>query len=183
MPFFGGIEAGGTKFVCAIGTGPDDLRNEIRFPTTTPDETIGQAIAYFKQQAAQQPLEAIGIASFGPVDPHPESKTWGYITTTPKPHWHNTEFAPLIQREIGVPVGFDTDVNGAALGEYRWGAAQGLNNFIYLTIGTGIGGGAMVNGRLLHGLLHPEMGHILLPPRPDDPAPQGFCPYHGHCLE
>lgn len=183
MPLFGGIEAGGTKFVCAIGTGPDDLRNEVRFPTTTPDETIGQAIAYFKQQAAQQPLDAIGIASFGPVDPHPESKTWGYITTTPKPHWHNTEFAPFIQREIGVPVGFDTDVNGAALGESRWGAAQGLNNFIYLTIGTGIGGGAMVNGWLLHGLLHPEMGHILLPPRPDDPTPQGFCPYHGHCLE
>jgi fructokinase len=183
MPLFGGIEAGGTKFVCAVGAGPEDLRDEVRFPTTTPKETIGRAVDYFRQQAQKEPLEAIGIASFGPVDPNPKSDTWGYITTTPKPHWHNAEFAPLLQREIGVPVGFDTDVNGAALGEHRWGAAQGLSTFVYLTIGTGIGGGAMVNGQLLHGLLHPEMGHILLPPRPDDPAPQGFCPYHGHCLE
>ena len=183
MTLFGGIEAGGTKFVCAVGTGPDDLRDEIRFPTTTPDETIGQAVAYFKEQADQEPLAAIGIASFGPVDPDPKSDTWGYITTTPKPNWHNVEFATVLQRELGVPVGFDTDVNGAALGEHRWGVGQGLDNFIYLTIGTGIGGGAMVNGQLVHGLLHPEMGHFLLPPRSDDPAPDGFCPYHGHCLE
>lgn len=183
MTLFGGIEAGGTKFVCAVGTGPDDLRDEIRFPTTTPDETIGQAVAYFKEQADQEPLAAIGIASFGPVDPDPKSDTWGYITTTPKPNWHNAEFATVLQRELGVPVGFDTDVNGAALGEHRWGVGRGLDNFIYLTIGTGVGGGAMVNGQLVHGLLHPEMGHFLLPPRSDDPAPDGFCPYHGHCLE
>lgn len=183
MTLFGAIEAGGTKFVCAVGTGPDDLRNEIRFPTTKPEETIGKAIDYFKEQAAQEPLDAIGIASFGPVDPDPNSDTWGYITTTPKPNWHNTEFATALQSKLNVPVGFDTDVNGAALGEHRWGAAQGLDNFIYLTIGTGVGGGAMVNGQLVHGLLHPEMGHFLLPPRADDPAPEGFCPYHGHCLE
>ena len=184
MPLYGAIEAGGTKFVCAVGTNPDDLRNEIRFPTTTPDETIGQALEYFKQQAAQEPLDAVGIAAFGPVDPDPNSKTWGYITTTPKPHWGNTDFAGLLQHELGVPVGFDTDVNGAALGEHRWGAAQGLANFIYLTIGTGIGGGGMINGQLMHGLIHPEMGHILLPPHvDDDPSPGGFCPYHGHCLE
>ncbi len=183
MTLFGAIEAGGTKFVCAVGTNPDDLRNEIRFPTTTPDETIGRALAYFKEQAAQEPLAAIGIAAFGPLDPDPGSKTWGYITTTPKPGWANTDFAGLLQRELGVPVGFDTDVNGAALGEHRWGAAQGLDNFIYLTIGTGIGGGGLMNGKLMHGLIHPEMGHILLPPRHNDPSPGGFCPYHGNCLE
>ena len=183
MPLYGAIEAGGTKFVCAVGTGPDDLRKEVRFSTTSPEETIGQTVAYFKEQAAKAPLAAIGIASFGPVDPNPTSETWGYITTTPKPGWANTEFATVLQRELGVPVGFDTDVNGAALGEHRWGAAQGLDNFIYLTIGTGIGGGGLVNGQLMHGLIHPEMGHILLPPRSDDPSPQGFCPFHGHCLE
>ncbi len=180
---FGAIEAGGTKFVCAVGSGPDNLREEIRFPTTTPAETIGRALDYFKAQAAKEAPAAIGIASFGPVDPDPDSPTWGYITSTPKPHWANTEFATILQRELNVPVGFDTDVNGAALGEHRWGAAQGVENFIYLTIGTGIGGGGMVNGQLIHGLLHPEMGHILLPPHPDDPSPQGFCPYHGNCLE
>lgn len=183
MPLFGGIEAGGTKFVCAVGTGPDDLRAETRFPTTTPEETIGRAIAFFKEQAQKEPLAAVGIASFGPVDPDPASPAFGYITTTPKPGWANTGFAPAVGRALGVPVGFDTDVNGAALGEARWGAGQGLDNFIYLTIGTGLGGGGLVNGQLMHGLVHPEMGHILLPPHPDDPHPEGFCPYHGHCLE
>jgi len=183
MPLFGGIEAGGTKFVCAIGTGPGDLRDEVRFPTTSPEETIGQAIAYFKEQATKEPLDAIGIASFGPVDPDPDSPTFGCITTTPKPGWPHTDFAGTVRRVLGVPVGFDTDVNGAALGEYRWGAAQGMDNFIYLTIGTGVGGGGMMNGHLMHGLIHPEMGHILLPPHPDDPHPEGFCPFHGNCLE
>jgi fructokinase len=183
MPLYGAIEAGGTKFVCAVGTNPDDLRNEIRFPTTTPEETIGQAVDYFEEQAADEPLDAIGIASFGPVDPNPDSPTFGYITTTPKPDWADTDFAGVVSRALEVPVGFDTDVNGAALGEYRWGAAQGLNTFIYLTIGTGVGGGGLVNGELMHGLIHPEMGHIYLPPHSDDPHPEGFCPFHGNCLE
>jgi fructokinase len=183
MPLFGGIEAGGTKFVCAVGTGPDDLRNEVRFSTTTPAETIGRAIDYFKEQAAIESLAAIGIASFGPVDPDPKSPMFGYITSTPKPDWGNTNFGQAISRALDVPVGFDTDVNGAALGEHRWGAGRGLDNFVYLTIGTGVGGGAMINGSLAHGLLHPEMGHFLLPPHPDDPHPEGFCPYHGNCLE
>ncbi len=183
MSIYGGIEAGGTKFVCAVGSAPDDIRDEIRFPATTPAETIGRAVAYFKAQAKKCSPAAIGIASFGPVDPRPDSARWGYITTTPKPGWSNTEFATVLQRETGVPVGFDTDVNGAALGEYRWGAARGLDTFVYLTIGTGIGGWGMVNGALMRGLLHPEMGHILLPPHPDDPHPEGFCPFHGNCLE
>ena len=181
MPLWGGIEAGGTKFVCAVGTGPDDLWAEVRFLSTTPEETIGQAIQFFQQQ--KETLTAIGIASFGPLDPNPDSPTFGYITTTPKPGWVHTDLAGPIRRALGVPVGFDTDVNVAALGEYRWGAAQGLDTFVYLTVGTGIGGGAMVNGRLTHGLSHPEMGHIRIPhDRALDPF-EGSCPYHGDCLE
>ncbi len=180
MELWGGIEAGGTKFVCAVGNGPDDVRAEARFPTTTPAETIGQAIEFFQQQ---KPLAAIGIASFGPLDPDPASLTFGYITTTPKPGWAHTDFAGAIRESLSVPVGFDTDVNGAALGEHRWGAAQGLDTFVYLTIGTGIGGGGMVGGDLIHGLMHPEMGHVrILHDWERDPFP-GSCPYHGDCLE
>lgn len=183
-PFVGGIEAGGTKFVCAVGTGRDDIQAETRFPTTTPAETIGRAIAFFQaQQANRGPLAAIGIAAFGPLDPNPQSPTYGYITTTPKPGWANADFAGAVARVLSVPVGFDTDVNGAALGEWRWGAAQGLDTFIYLTIGTGIGGGVMVNGQLLHGLIHPEMGHISLPHDWAVDPYAGRCPYHGDCLE
>lgn len=181
-PLFGGIEAGGTKFVCAVGSGPDDIREEVRFPTTTPEETIGRAIDFFKGQKYGE-LTAVGIASFGPIDPNPASDSYGMITTTPKPGWANTDFAGAVQRALDVPVNFDTDTNGAALGEWRWGAAQGLDNFIYLTIGTGIGGGGMVNGRLMHGLVHPEMGHIPLPHNhAQDPFP-GRCPFHADCLE
>ncbi len=184
MAVWGGVEAGGTKFVCAVGSGPEDIREETRFPTTTPEETLGKAIAFFREMVAQgTELEAIGIGSFGPVDPNPDSPTWGYITTTPKPNWANTEVAGAIGRALEAPVGFDTDVNAAALGEYRWGAARGLSSFIYLTVGTGIGGGGMVEGKLLHGLMHPEMGHLRIPhDRSADPFP-GNCPFHGDCLE
>ena len=176
---YGGIEAGGTKFICAVGTGPADLRMT-QFPTTKPDETFARAVAFFQ---AHSSLAAIGIGSFGPVDPNPASRTFGYITTTPKPGWDHVDFAGAIRRALGVPVGFDTDVNAAALGEYRWGAAHRIDNFIYMTIGTGIGGGAMVNGELLHGLIHPEMGHIRLPhDRAADPF-EGCCPFHGDCFE
>jgi len=180
---YGGIEAGGTKFVCAIGTAPDDIRAEVRFSTTTPEETIDGAIGFFEEQQRLTPLAAVGIASFGPVDPNPASPNFGYITSTPKPGWAHTDFAGRIQRGLNIPVGFDTDVNVAALGEHRWGIAQGLNSFIYLTIGTGIGGGGMMNSRLMHGLIHPEMGHIRIPhDRQIDPYP-GHCPFHGNCLE
>ena len=180
---YGGIEAGGTKFVCAVGTGPDDLRAETVIETTTPEETIGRAVAFLQAQARQTPLTAVGIASFGPVDLDPRSKTYGYITATPKPGWRYADLQGRVQHALGVPVAIDTDVNGAALSEHRWGAAQDQQNVIYLTVGTGIGGGALVHGQLLHGLLHPEMGHILLPHDwQADPYP-GFCPYHGDCLE
>lgn len=179
---YGGLEAGGTKCVCAVGRGPDDLQAETRFPTTTPDETIGRAVQFFRDHGGAR-LAAVGIASFGPVDPDPRSPAFGRITTTPKPGWAHTDLAGAIGRALGRPVGFDTDVNGAALAEHRWGAARGLDTFIYLTIGTGIGGGGLAHGRLLHGLIHPEMGHVRLPHDVvRDPFP-GVCPYHGDCFE
>ena len=183
MRLYGGIEAGGTKFVCAVGSGPDGMVAETRFPTLSAKETIDRAISFFREQALAEPLSAIGIASFGPIDPDPSSPTFGYVTNTPKPGWADTDFAGSIRRALHVPVGFDTDANVAALGEWRWGAAQGLDTFIYLTVGTGIGGGGMVNGKLIHGLVHPEMGHIRIPHDWNaDPYP-GCCPYHGDCLE
>lgn len=180
---FGGIEAGGTKFVCAVGSGPDDLRAEIRFPTTTPDETIGQALAFFRAQASASQLDAIGIASFGPVGVDPAAPRFGHVFDTTKPSWSDVDFLGAIQRALNLPVSIDTDVNGAALGEQRWGAAQGLDTFLYLTVGTGIGGGGMVGGQLIHGLLHPEMGHIRLPHDWQTDPYVGWCPFHGDCLE
>ena len=176
---YGGIEAGGTKMVCAVGTGPADLSAPISFPTTTPGETLARIISFLQQYQ----LAAVGIGAFGPISPDPHAPDYGYITTTPKPGWAQTDIVGTIGRALGVPVGFDTDVNTAALGEGHWGAAQGLSTFIYLTVGTGIGGGGLSNDRLMHGLLHPEMGHIRLPhDREVDPFP-GICPYHRDCLE
>ena len=183
-PLCGAVEAGGTKFVCMVGTGPGDMREQIRFATTTPESTLRQAVDFFR--AAEQRhgrLAAIGIASFGPVDLDPASGTFGYITSTPKPGWSNVDIVGAIKSALETPVGFDTDVNAAALGEQRWGAAQGLDTFIYLTIGTGIGGGGLVNGRLMHGLVHPEMGHVRIPHDMDDDPFAGVCPFHGDCLE
>ncbi|MGB5986691.1 MAG: ROK family protein [Desulfobacterales bacterium] len=180
---YGGIEAGGTKFVCGVGSGPDDLEEVVRFPTTTPRETLCRAIEFFKAKVRDYSLGALGIASFGPVDLNPRSGTYGQITQTPKPGWSHTDLAGTIQSALGLPVGFDTDVNGAALAEHRWGAAQDVDTFIYLTVGTGIGGGGMLEGKLMHGLVHPEMGHIPLPRDPDKDPSQGICPFHGDCLE
>jgi fructokinase len=181
MTLFGGIEAGGTKFVCAVGDGSGEIMDQVRFPTTTPAETIGKAIFFFERQPKK--INAIGIGSFGPVDPHPESPNYGYITTTPKQGWANTNILGEIQSALKVPCGFDTDVNAAALGEHRWGAALGLDTFVYLTIGTGIGGGAIAEGHLLHGLMHPEMGHIYIPHNQENDPFKGICPFHGDCLE
>jgi fructokinase len=181
MHLLGGIEAGGTKFVCGVGTGPDDLVTT-QFPTTLPEETIGKAVDFLRALGGDR-LMAVGIASFGPVDLHRDSPTYGFITSTPKLAWQNTDLAGAVARALNVPVGFDTDVNGAALGETRWGAAQGVSDSVYLTVGTGIGGGAIVHGRVLHGMLHTEMGHIRIPhDLVRDPFP-GVCPFHGDCLE
>ena len=181
-PLVGGVEAGGTKFVCAIGTGPADVRAEAHVPTTTPGETLARVLDFFASPPGVPPA-AVGVASFGPVDRDPRSPTFGFITTTPKPGWQDTDLVGPLRRALGVPVAFDTDVDGAALAEHRWGSGRGLDVFVYLTVGTGIGGGAVVDGRVLHGLVHPEMGHVRVPhDRDADPFP-GACPYHGDCLE
>jgi fructokinase len=181
---FGGVEGGGTKFVCAVGTETGEILVETRFPTTTPDETLARTVDFFKAQTQSLgPLASIGVASFGPLDPRPASVTFGHILPTPKAGWTNADIVGPLRAAFGVPVGFDTDVNGAALGEWKWGAAQGLDTFTYLTIGTGIGGGGLINGQLMHGLLHPEMGHIPLP-RDNSVDPfEGSCPFHGDCFE
>lgn len=183
-PLYGAIEGGGTKFVCAVGTGPDDLRAELRVETTSPEETLSRVVKFFHEQEAKfGRLASIGFACFGPLDPNPASPTYGHILPTPKPGWTNANVVGLLKDAFNVPIVFDTDVNGAALGEWRWGAAQGLDTFIYLTIGTGIGGGAYVEGKLLHGLIHPEMGHILLRHDRDKDSFAGTCPFHGDCFE
>ena len=175
MTVFGGIEAGGSKWNCAVGTGPDDLRAVSTIATATADETLGEAVAFFDREG---PVDAIGIGSFGPVD-----LARGVITTTPKPGWAHTDVSGEIGRRLGVPVAFDTDVNAAALGEHRWGALQGLDVCCYLTVGTGIGGGILVGGTPVHGLQHPEVGHLRIPhDRDEDPFP-GVCPFHGDCWE
>ena len=174
MLVFGAIEAGGTKFICGAGTGPDDLQT-IEIPTTTPEQTVTTAVAWLRGHAPC----AVGIGSFGPVDINPVSPTWGHITSTPKAGWQNFDFAGSVHRALDVPVFFNSDVNSAVLGEAAWGAAQGVSNCLYLTVGTGIGGGAILSGQLLHGASHPEMGHIRIP---HDSFP-GICPFHGNCLE
>jgi len=183
MALFGGFEAGGTKFICIVGTGPMDIRAEVRFPTTTPKETLGKVIQFFQEQSREEKLTAVGIGSFGPVDLHQGSKTFGYITTTPKPGWAHTDILGPVQQALGIPVAFETDVNGSAVGEGIWGAAKGLDNFIYLTIGTGIGSGVVINGSLTHGLVHPESGHLRLPHDLSTDPFIGSCPYHGDCFE
>lgn len=180
MRYVGALEAGGTKFNCAVVSSDLKIVSEIRIPTTTPDKTLGHVVEFFR--ASQVQFDALGVSSFGPVDLNRASVTYGYITTTPKLAWRNADLlGPLGQ--FGVPVAFDTDVNGAAYGEYRFGVAKDLDTFVYYTIGTGIGGGGMVGGKLMHGLTHPEMGHMMLPhDRVGDPFP-GCCPSHGDCFE
>jgi fructokinase len=184
IKLYGGIEGGGTKFICAVGTSPDDIRAETRFATTDPQATIAKTLAFFQEQTKQHgTLAAIGVASFGPVDLRLDSPSYGHITTTPKPGWANVDILGQISRGLGVRTAFELDVNAAALAEWHWGAGQGVGSLIYLTVGTGIGGGTLVGGRLVHGLVHPEMGHMLIPhDHALDPFP-GNCPYHGDCLE
>jgi fructokinase len=177
---FGGIEAGGTKWVCAVGTGPDDLQAIVTIPTTTPGETIDRVVEFF---ASHPEVAAIGVGSFGPLDLDERSSRFGAITTTPKPGWGGTEVRSLLASKLGVPISIETDVAAAALGEGRFGAAQGLETFCYITVGTGIGGGAVIRGKVAHGLLHPEFGHMRIPhDQARDPFP-GSCPYHGDCFE
>lgn len=169
---WGGIEAGGTKFVCAIATEDGRIVERTQFPTEAPLPTVARVADFFK---GRDNLGGVGIGSFGPVD-----FAAGRITSTPKPGWRNFALSDAVREKVGVKVVFNTDVNAAAIGEWKWGAARGLDTFLYLTVGTGIGGGAMVGGRLIYGLHHPEMGHIRVP---HDGSFAGVCPFHGDCLE
>ena len=174
----GALEAGGTKMVCAIGNENGEIFERISIPTETPEITLPKLIEYFKDKE----IEALGIGCFGPIDVNRNSETYGYITTTPKLAWANCDIVGAFKKALNIPVGFDTDVNGSALGEATWGITKGLENSVYITIGTGVGMGIMSNGKLLHGMLHPEAGHILMRRREDDHY-EGKCPYHKTCLE
>ena len=183
MKYYGAVEAGGTKFVCSIASDPEHYYEEVRFPTTNPEETIGRTIDFFKEQMKKYSLQSIGVASFGPIDLHPDSPTYGYITSTPKPGWRDTDLIGPLEKELGLPCAFDTDVNGAALAEYRWGNPENVKSLVYYTIGTGVGAGVIIDGKPLHGLLHPEAGHTLLRRDPEKDPYSGHCPFHGDCLE
>ncbi|GIO13099.1 putative fructokinase [Cohnella xylanilytica] len=174
----GAIEAGGTKIVCGYGNEQGIIEDRVSFPTEQPEKTLEKVIAYFKDKQ----VEAIGVGSFGPINIDPASPEYGYVTTTPKPGWTNYPFLPTLKSAFDVPFGWDTDVNAAAFGEATWGAAKGLDSCVYYTIGTGVGVGVYAEGKLVHGLVHPEGGHILTRRHPDDTY-EGFCPYHGDCLE
>lgn len=180
---YGGIEAGGTKFVCVVASGPGQIADEIRYMTSTPDETLGKAIQFFQPFVTSGQVSTIGVGAFGPLDLDLASPTYGFITATSKPAWSNTDVFGTLQRALGVKIGLDTDVNVAALGEYKWGASKDRDPSLYLTIGTGIGGGYIKDGKSLIGLLHLEMGHVLIPhDRELDPFP-GVCPFHSDCFE
>lgn len=181
-PVLGAVEGGGTKFVCMIGTSPTDVVDEVTIPTTDPEETIGAVVEFFARPRPGIRLQAIGVATFGPIGLDPTSADYGCVLSTPKQRWSGARILAPLRRRFGVPLGWDTDVNGAILGEARWGAARGLDAAVYLTVGTGIGGGALVQGSPVHGLLHPEMGHLPVTRVPGDDFP-GICPFHGACLE
>jgi fructokinase len=183
ISLFGGIEGGGTKFVCMVATGPQNIIDEIRFPTTTPAETLEQAVSFFRKYAGQG-LAAIGMASFGPVDLNSDSPTFGHVTTTPKPGWAFTDTITSLRQAFELPVAFELDVNAAAFGEYYWNAEnRQLDPLVYFTIGTGIGAGVIVDGKLVHGLVHPEAGHMRITHDWNTDPYRGSCPYHGDCFE
>jgi fructokinase len=182
-PLYGGIEAGGTKFMCIVGRGPQDVVDETRIETTNPETTLDKVVAFFKPHCSAGPLAALGVGSFGPVDLHKASPTYGRLTTTPKPGWRDVDLLGTLRAGLGLPVILDTDVNAAALGEYTWGAGIGLRALMYLTVGTGIGGAFLYQGSPLVGMQHSEMGHVRIPRDTADTRFPGSCPFHGACFE
>ncbi len=182
-PLFGGIEAGGTKFICMVGASPERILAETRIQTAGAEETLEQVVNFFQPFVQSGQINRIGIGSFGPLDLDPNSPTFGTITSTPKSGWQNVNLMDVLQRELHISIVLDTDVNASALGEYLWGAGQGYDPILYLTIGTGIGGGYIQDGRPLHGLLNPEMGHIRVPYDKEVDPFNGVCPFHGNCFE
>jgi fructokinase len=182
MPIYGGVELGGTKCVCTLARGYEDILDQITVPTTSPDETLAAIEEALLEWHRAGQIQALGIGSFGPIDLDRHSKTYGSITTTPKPGWRGADVAGRLQRVLGVPTCFDTDVNGAALAESKWGAGQGLRDLAYVTVGTGVGVGLICEGKPVHGFAHPEVGHIRIARMPGDDWP-GSCPFHGDCVE
>ena len=180
---YAGIEAGGTKFNCVIGSDPLNVIERTKIPTTTPEETLTKTLEFFASQREKHgKLNALGIACFGPVDLHKDSPTYGYITATPKKHWSQTDVAGFFARALGIPIEFDTDVNGAALGEQLFGAAVGIEDFVYVTIGTGIGAGVVANGQAVNGIVHTEFGHMLISRDRERHQFENICPFHDSCL-
>ena len=179
MKYYGSLEAGGTKMVCAIGDEQGHILERVSIPTLAPENTMPAILDFFRNKN----ISALGIGCFGPVDLDKKSSTYGYITTTPKLAWRNYDIVGVCKKELGIPVGFDTDVNGSALGEATWGCTKELDNSIYITVGTGIGVGVIIDKKPYHGMLHPEGGHIFLARHPQDPMERGVCPYHELCLE
>jgi fructokinase len=182
MTTYAGVELGGTKCVCTLARSPDDIRDQKSVATTTPEATLAGIEAILSRWKQGEAIEALGIGSFGPIDLDRSSPTYGYITTTPKPGWAVTDVAGRLSKLLGVPAGFDTDVNGAALAELKWGAGQGLADLAYVTVGTGVGVGLICNGQPVHGFAHPELGHIRVARLAHDSWP-GSCPFHGDCVE
>ena len=175
----GALEAGGTKMVCSIGTPQGGVLQRASFPTLTPETTVPQIVEFI----GKFDVAALGIGSFGPLDLNPQSPTYGSITASPKTEWCNYPLLRVLKEELGVPAAIDTDVNAAAVAEYKMGAGTGLSSLLYVTVGTGIGGGLVIGGQMVHGLVHPELGHMILSPLESDPMPDGICPFHRHCLE
>ncbi len=180
--YFVGIEGGGTKFNCIIANNPEEMFETIRIPTTNPNETLDQVIAFIKESSKNTHIKAIGVGTFGPLDLDKNSSSFGTITKTTKHGWSNFDILGKLKTAFSVPISVDTDVNAAAFGEYTWGAGQETDSLVYLTVGTGVGGGGILHGKPLHGLLHPEMGHLIIPLAISD-SPQGICPFHNNCLE
>ncbi|WP_339316143.1 ROK family protein [Oceanobacillus sp. FSL W7-1304] len=174
----GGIEAGGTKFVCAVGDESGNIFDKVTFPTEEPEKTLDAAKQFFNKHD----IQALGVGSFGPVDLNKKSKTFGRILNTPKLKWKQFHLLEQLKQDYNIPVTLDTDVNAAALGEYKYGAAKNAASVLYITIGTGIGAGFVKDGQTYIGKSHPEMGHIFIQQRKDDNF-EGNCPYHGTCLE
>lgn len=184
MTLVGAIDAGGTSWRCAIAHDHKTIVARISFPTTTPEETIGKAIAFFKEQASLgHHIAHLGVACFGPISVNPDAKDWGHILSTPKLGWSGTDVAGQLARGIGCKVAIDTDVTAAAFAERAWGAGMPLDDIAYVTVGTGIGAGIIVNGRPIWGAMHPEAGHMRVPRHPSDLAFEGVCRFHGDCIE
>jgi fructokinase len=181
-PLFAGVELGGTKCVCTLAYGPDAIVDQRTVPTTSPSETLPAICAILSDWERDHGFAAIGIASFGPLDLDPRSDRYGRVTSTNKPGWPGADVRGILSALFSVPVGFDTDVNGAALAEIRWGSGKGLSDFAYVTVGTGVGVGLIVHGRPTRGIGHSELGHIRVPRLPTDQV-KSACSYHGDCVE